>query len=221
MKLESSTENKTTIVSYVTNKIRKEILNGHLQKGEHLIQEEWALKLNVSRMPVREAFAKLQEERLVEIIPHKGTIVTPITKDDIEEIYQTRALMEGFAVEKALPFLSEKDLMSLKNILTRMEELEISDETNDEYIELNHSFHKVILEACPWPRLKKMVQSLGISPIAPSLLKDYYPETQREHRNIYKATLRGDPSELKAAVEYHILSTKNNLIQHMDNLNDF
>lgn len=213
-------KDKTSTVSYVTNSIRKEIMNGNLKKGDRLIQEEWAETLNVSRMPVREAFARLQEEHLVEIIPHSGTIVTPITKSDIEEIYQTRALLEGLAVEKALPFLKESDLNKLNEILIKMEELRISDETNDEYIQLNKGFHEILLKECPWPRLKKTVEMLGISPIAPSLLKDYYPATQKEHRNIYKAALRGDPPEIKAAIEYHILSTKNNLIEYMDIIHD-
>ena len=64
-----------------------------------------------------------------------------------------------------------------------------------------------------------MVETLGISPIAPNLLIDYYHETQREHRLIYEAVLRGDPAELRAAMEYHILRTKNNLIEYMDRLN--
>jgi DNA-binding FadR family transcriptional regulator len=64
-----------------------------------------------------------------------------------------------------------------------------------------------------------MVETLGISPIAPNLLVNYYPETQREHRMIYEAVLRGDPIELRSAVKYHILRTKNNLIQYMEELN--
>jgi DNA-binding GntR family transcriptional regulator len=214
--LGNSKRDKSTIVSFVVNEIRNEILRGNLKKGERLIQEDWAERLNVSRMPVREAFVRLQEEYLVEIIPHKGTIVTPINRHDIEEIYQTRALLEGLAVEKSIPFLTRGDKEELHNILIQMEELKISDETNEEYIQLNRTFHQILRKGCPWLRLKKMVDTLGISPIAPSLLKDYYPETQREHRNIYEAVLRGDPSEAKAAVEYHVLRTKNNLIYKME-----
>src|SRR5699024_705172 len=112
----------------------------------------------------------------------------------------------------------ENDHRKLEKILVRMEELELSDETNDEYIQLNLSFHQTLRSGCPWPRVLKMVENLGISPIAPSLLIDYYQETQREHRLIYESVLRGDTKELKAIVEYHIFRTKNNLIQHMDRL---
>ena len=169
-------------------------------------------------MPIRERLHSFNEG-LVKIAPHKGTIVTPITMDNIEEIYHTRSLLEGLAVEKSLPFLTEVDRNQLGNILNEMEELEISDYTNDQYIQLNADFHETLRKGCPWPRVQKMVETLGISPIAPNLLVDYYPETQREHRRIYEAALRGDPAELRSAVEYHILRTKNNLITYMEVLN--
>ncbi|CRK85105.1 GntR family transcriptional regulator [Neobacillus massiliamazoniensis] len=213
-------EEKSTVVNYVTKSLRKAILNGTLKKGERLIQEEWAERLEVSRMPIREALTQLQMEGLVEMVPHKGAIVTPITRDNIEEIYQTRALLEGLAVEKSLPFLKEVDKNHLKDILIKMEKLEISDATNDQYIQLNAAFHETLRKGCPWQRVQKMVETLGISPIAPNLLVNHYPETQREHRMIYEAALRGDPKELRAAVEYHILRTKNNLIQYMEEINN-
>ncbi|MDQ0245215.1 DNA-binding GntR family transcriptional regulator [Bacillus fengqiuensis] len=217
--MDNKNKEKSTVVNYVTARLRKAILNGTLKKGDRLIQEEWAERLDVSRMPIREALTQLQIEGLVEMVPHKGAIVTPITRDNIEEIYHTRSLLEGLAVEKSVPFLTDEDKRRLKEILLEMEELRLSDETNERYIQLNASFHETLRKGCPWPRVQKMVETLGISPIAPNLLIDYYPETQREHRMIYEAALRGDPAEVRAAVEYHILRTKNNLIHYMELLN--
>jgi DNA-binding GntR family transcriptional regulator len=193
-------------------------MSGILKKGERLIQEEWAERLEVSRMPIREALTQLQMEGLVELVPHKGAIVTPITRDNIEEIYHTRAFLEGLAVEKSLPYLTTEDINQLKDILIQMEKMEISDSTNDQYTQLNAAFHETLRKGCPWSRVQKMVETLGISPIAPNLLVNYHRETQREHRMIYEAVLRGDPSEVKAAVEYHILRTKNNLINYMEEI---
>ncbi|WP_338469704.1 GntR family transcriptional regulator [Niallia sp. XMNu-256] len=217
--MEQDTGEKSTVVQLVTKSLRRAILNGTLKNGDRLVQEEWAERLNVSRMPIRAALTQLQNEGLVELVPHKGAIVTPITNEDIEEIYHTRSLLEGLAVEKSLAFLIKEDKKQLGNILIKMEELEISEETNDYYIQLNTTFHETLRKGCPWPRVKKMVETLGISPIAPSLLVDHYYETQKEHRMIYEAVLRGESSELRSAVEYHILRTKNNLIQYMDRLN--
>jgi hypothetical protein len=65
-----------------------------------------------------------------------------------------------------------------------MEGMEISDATNDQYIQLNAVFHETLRKGCPWPRVQKMVETLGISLIALNLLVNYCPEMQRENRLI-------------------------------------
>ena len=100
-----------------------------------------------------------------------------------------------------------------------MEGIQLSDDTNEHYILLNAAFHEILRKGCPWSRVQKMVETLGISPIAPNLLIDYYPETQREHRMIYESAIRGMLQRLRAVVEYHILRTKNSLIRYMELLN--
>ena len=212
-------DGKTSVMHGVVKELRSAILNGTLKKGDRVIQDEWAKRLNVSRMPIREALAQLEIEGLVEIITHRGAVVTPITRDDFEEIYQTRAILEGLVVEKSLPFITEKDKLDLKKILEEMEQLDLKNATNDEYVALNSAFHETLRKGCPWPRVRKIVETLGISPIAPILLADYYEKTQEEHRRIYEAVLRGDPVELRIAMEYHILHTKNNLIEYVESLN--
>ena len=67
-------------------------------------------------MPIREALTQLQIEGLVEMVPHKGAIVTPITWDNIEEIYHTRSMLEGLAVEKSIPFLTDEEKTFGRNV---------------------------------------------------------------------------------------------------------
>ncbi|WP_233204448.1 GntR family transcriptional regulator [Sporosarcina sp. P17b] len=200
--------------------LRKAILDGTFKKGDRVIQSEWAKKLNVSRMPIREALTQLEAEGLVEIVLHKGAVVTPITRDDIEEIYQARAMLEGLVVEKSLPFLTKEDKEELGRLLKKMESLKLTDATSEQYVALNAKFHGKLRKGCPWMRVHKMVEMLGISPLAPTLLIDYYDRTQQEHRRIYEAVIREDSEELRLAVEYHILRTKNNLIECMNQLNN-
>lgn len=212
-------ENSTTVVLEVIKRLRNEILNGNLKNGERLVQDEWANKLEVSRMPIREALTQLEMEGLVKLIPHKGAIVTSITKEDIEEIFIIRSIVEGLVVQQSLPYLTSEDKEELGSILNEMEQLKLSDETNDPYVQLNASFHEVLHRGCPWSRAKKIVDNLGITPIAPKLLIDYYTGTQQDHRRIYEAVMKDDAIELKVAMEYHILRTKNNLLEVIDRLN--
>ena len=114
--LDNICKEKSTVVNYVTASLMKAVLNGTLKKGDRLIREEWAERLDVSRMPIREALTQLQIEGLVEMVPHKGAIVTPITRDNIEEIYHTRSMLEGLAVEKSIPFLTDEEKTIGRNV---------------------------------------------------------------------------------------------------------
>lgn len=97
-----------------------------------------------------------------------------------------------------------------------MESLKINKDNNELYIKLNNKYHMILRKRSPWGRLKKAVDNLGKSPVAPSLLHAYYEQTQCEHRMIYDAICRGDAAELRAAVEYHVLRTKNKLLEYMN-----
>lgn len=207
---------KSTVVSLVVKELRQAFLDGTLKGGDRIIQEDWADKLQVSRMPIREALTQLEVMGLVKNIPHKGAIVNSFTKEDIEEVYMMRMMLEGLVVEKALPYITEEDKALLEQTLIEMENLEINEETNERYIQLNNRYHKLLRQKSPWIRLMKAVDNLGISPIAPSLLHAYFQQTQREHRLIYEAVCRGSASEVRAAMEYHLLRTKNNLLAYTD-----
>ncbi|UTR11918.1 GntR family transcriptional regulator [Evansella sp. LMS18] len=215
-----TTENKSTIQVHVTNKLRQAIFQGAFKKGDRLIQEEWAKKLGVSRMPIREALKQLEMEGLVKIEPRKGAVVIPISADDISEIYTVRSFFEGLAVEKALPYITENDEAELEEILLLMENLVLTDHNMDYYIGLNKQYHQKLREKCPWRRVKQQADTLwlGFLPIAsPNLLKDCYKTAQNEHRLIFEAVKKRDPALVKSTVQYHVDRNKNSLISIMDN----
>ena len=81
-------ENRDTLHLKVCNVIREAIIRGDFKPGERLKQSDLAEKMGVSRMPVREAFRKLESEGLIKLEPHKGAVVKSISIKDIEEIYQ-------------------------------------------------------------------------------------------------------------------------------------
>ena len=95
----------------VFNTLRKAILKGELKPGERLMEIALAERLGVSRTPVREAMRKLELEGLVSIIPNKGAYVTGITRQDVEDIYAIRSLLEGLCARWATAYITEKQLV--------------------------------------------------------------------------------------------------------------
>ena len=122
-KFKLTEQDRATLQSKVTTKLRDLILKGEFKMGDRLTQEEWAQKLGVSRMPLREALRQLEVEGLVRMEPRKGAIVTPISIEDIEEIYRLRQMLEGEVAVQSLPFLEEEDIKELEYLYEKMLEL--------------------------------------------------------------------------------------------------
>ncbi|MBZ5200120.1 GntR family transcriptional regulator [Planomicrobium chinense] len=212
-------QDRATLQFKVTTKLRELILKGEFKMGERLMQEEWAQKLGVSRMPLREALRQLEVEGLVRIEPRRGAVVTPVSTEDIEEIYQLRALLEGEAVVKSLPFLDEEDIQELEAIYGKMLQLKADETDMESYMRLNAEFHQIIREGCPWRRIQGFIETLwkGIPPYTPSLLANHLPESHKEHGLMLQYIKEKNAEKLKEVTINHILRTKENLIQMIGN----
>ena len=77
--------------------IRARIMDGSVPPGAALREEALAAEIGVSRTPVRDALRRLLADGLVESARNRGTFVAEITTDDLLEVYQLRAMLEGFA----------------------------------------------------------------------------------------------------------------------------
>src|SRR5207249_3993911 len=85
-----------------TELIREAIVDGRLVPGERLKEEELAHELGISRTPVREALLVLQAEGLVDAAPNRGAVVRAHDAVDLDDLYQLRALLEGYAARAEL-----------------------------------------------------------------------------------------------------------------------
>ncbi|KIL45154.1 GntR family transcriptional regulator [Jeotgalibacillus soli] len=213
-----SDQDRATLQFKVTTKLRELILKGEFKMGERLTQEEWAKNLGVSRMPIREALRQLEVEGLVRIEPRRGAIVTPISAEDVEEIYQLRALLEGQAVLKSLPFLDDEDINELERLYEKMIALKEDEKDMEEYMELNAQFHHILREGCPWRRIKGFIDTLwkGIPSYTPSVLSHHLKEAHEEHRLMVEYAKQKNGEKLKEVTENHILRTRDNLLKMIE-----
>ena len=80
-----------------TELIRQAILDGRLEPGSPLKEQQLAHELGISRTPVREALLMLQAEGLIVTTPNRSAVVREHDADDLKDLYQLRALLEGYA----------------------------------------------------------------------------------------------------------------------------
>lgn len=81
--------------------ILDDILDGALPAGEHLVQEQLATELQVSRQPIQQAIALLKSDGLVEEIGTRGVRVAPLDPDRMQHHYDLRAVLDGYGARRA------------------------------------------------------------------------------------------------------------------------
>lgn len=171
----------------IADQLRYAILQGDLKTGQQLKQDQIAAELAVSKIPVREALAQLRKEGLVEIRPNRGAIVSSLTFEEIEEIFEMRLALETVALRKAIPNMTESDFVAAENILSNLDLAE----TIPNWIQINWEFHKTIYRPSGMLRLLETVTSLNANVTRYVTLSgwwdlDYLAKPQSEHWQILK-----------------------------------
>jgi DNA-binding GntR family transcriptional regulator len=200
----------TTIASFVANRLREEIRDGTLPSGTRLRQAHIASTYGVSTTPVREAFAALEREGMLQSSAHRGVVVFEPTAHDLREIYEIRIPLEGLATRLGVPNLTADQLRRLAVLLDRMAAANARQEWKQAG-GLNNEFHSTIYRAAERPRLCRLIEELrdasrayiGLFP----KLGDRVKVVEREHRAILDACLARRPGRAAKAMEDHLLDT--------------
>jgi len=109
---------RVTVADATTDQLRRLIISGELADGTPLRQEALAEELGVSRIPVREALSRLEGEGLAANFPHRGYVVTALSRDEIAELFDLRALIEPNLIALAIPNMTADDLEQAKTVLS-------------------------------------------------------------------------------------------------------
>src|ERR1700754_574176 len=130
---------RTTVVSRVVAEIRLMMRTGELMPGQQVRQESLAVRLGVSRIPVREALTALQTEGVLRHEPHVGYSVTRLNDSELRQTYLMRRALET-EVLLAVPRLSAARLRELTDLNTVVAEaVELGDVNG--IAQANHAFH--------------------------------------------------------------------------------
>ena len=133
----------TTQSERAYQQLRTDILNGTLQPGYPLLEQELAERLGMSRTPVRAAVARLKTDGLVETIRRKGIFVRPLTAEDVEQMYEMMEGLEGMAVKLAATRATEADLDQLQSLADEMGRA-VSAGDLDAWVKADVQFHKLL-----------------------------------------------------------------------------
>ncbi|CAH1653884.1 GntR family transcriptional regulator [Hyphomicrobiales bacterium] len=148
-----------TMAQGATDELRRRILDGELRSGEQLRQTALAEELGISRIPLREALVQLEAEGLVRINAHKGAVVSELTSDEIDELFDLRAAIEPMLLKRSAPKLTQEDFARMRALLDEYDR-ELEDANVRRWGELNAEFHRLLYQHADRPRSIGLVFNL-------------------------------------------------------------
>lgn len=213
--MQNSSIRRETLETQVYQVLHTAILERQLTSGERLVQDELATKLGTSRIPVRDALKRLEMEGLVTIDERGSYFVSMFGVEDLEEIYDLRALLEPYAVAKAVKKLTASELEALERLVQDMEQA-VAEQARERYVQLNEDFHTLLYEASKERRLVRMIKSLwsGHLPFTPLTVPGRLEQSQQEHLALLDALKEGNIEVAQSLVRMHIQNARKGLKVH-------
>ena len=150
-----------TRTQLVVEALREKILNGEIKAGQALRQAALADELNVSRIPIREALLQLEAEGLVAFEPHKGATATELNVEQVDELFELRAMLESNLLASSIPYLSDEKLDEAADILCKLEQALGKENASNTWSELNSNYHNCLYSGADRPQTQDLVNTLN------------------------------------------------------------
>ncbi len=212
----SATAAASTLSEKVYRAFKRDIIHSVYQPGEALSEKALADRYKGSRTPVREAAVRLQNERLLRIVPNRGYFVAQITLQVLNDIYEFRCAVECAAAELAAA--KGVDAESLRK-LAELSLVTCSPDDREScvrFIEADTAFHMLIARLS---RNQMLLQAVGEARSQMERIMfaaidiNYYGEAPgREHREILKAVEERDPEGARQHMYDHIIQSKDKVL---------
>ncbi|MFL6125284.1 GntR family transcriptional regulator [Actinophytocola sp.] len=204
--------------------VRSWIVEGRLRPGERLIEARIAAELNVSRTPVREAVRMLAADGLVVTERNRGAVVRSLGRDDVLDLYELRARLEGYASELAAARATPDDVAAIDEGIRdfgraiRRKDLDHLERTRL-IGEANRRVHAAIIAASRHTRLAHLLSSAVDAPLVFEALREF-TNRELERSNLFHQLIRdtiasGEPMRAGQLMHEHIMLGRDQILANL------
>lgn len=199
---------RSALSQQVSKVIMQGLLDGHLQPGDRLVENDLANLLGVSRSPIREALAELAQSGVVVREMGRGSRIRQWTKQDLEELFGVRSVLEGYAARLVVGRIDDKSRRAFERIITRMRAAAARNDFAT-MIELDLEFHFLFWRHSGNALLQQTLEGLsqqfrlfltmnwkfhgGLSRVATN------------HERLLKALVQDSPAQAEDAIQHHVV----------------
>jgi DNA-binding GntR family transcriptional regulator len=193
--------------------LKKSIVDGIFRPGERLRALRLANDLKISRTPVKEALARLEQEGLVRREQGAGYIVRGLSVSEILNLYRVREVLEVEVAREAVPKMTAAALKAMREALDYADTL-LASESYADFLRANRKFHDLITAQTGNSVLQEVLANLGgrfwsIGTIVVSRHSQRVHDIRRENRAILDALATGDIKVVEEAVRAHVRGAAN------------
>ncbi|MGD1887837.1 MAG: GntR family transcriptional regulator [Cohaesibacteraceae bacterium] len=196
--------------------LREAIVEGTMQDGDLLRQDQIATMFNVSRIPVREALARLEEQGLITNQRYKGAVVSSLSLDEISELFEFRALLESDVIRRSVERISDKSLDEAIDFAAQF----ARETDSNQWGRLNQQFHYTLYKDSNRPYhlqvISKALDNVGRYLRAQLVLTSGIDRARRQHAGILEAAIDRDAEAAAALTRDHILGASQSLIEFLE-----
>lgn len=191
----------------IAGALRQAIVDGVLPPGTRLQEQEFARRLKVSRVPLREAFRVLEGEGMVAIQPHRGAVVSERSDAELGELFAVRAMFEAYAVRSLARERPPEALERLDAIVAEMK-VAVRKGEREAYFRLAAAFHDALIAGSGNALLVRLYDQIRLNlrryQAAMSEVPESPAQSIREHEKIVAAARAGEAEVAAHAAENHI-----------------
>lgn len=208
-----------TLSDRVFEVVREQILKGRLRNGEPIRQDALANELGISKIPLREALARLEQEGLLINHPNRGYYVQPMSRDQVDEIFELRLSIEPQAAAHASQVANDDDRLHAQQAFTTLDTAahsnlaDVAVRNREFHIALVEPGHKEITTQLV-ERLAVLAERYVIAHLAPA---GRDARAHLEHRGLFNAWLERDKRKVEKLLKEHIQGTLKDLRAQLKN----
>lgn len=192
--------------------IRGMILSGQLQVNQVTSVQELIDILHLGRSPVRDAVLKLNEERLLRVIPRKGIYICGIQMKDLVELAELRLAIEMFAIEEAAENCRNAELVEVLERIVAIQAACIERGDENSYLVNDERFHLAIVDNLDNDRMREIMNDNRRQRVAYGFkgltLHRIAAESLEEHKRMLCAIKSGDKEAARLELIRHLTRTK-------------
>ena len=204
-----------SLATQVFEKLEEDIIIGVYPRGEILTEMKLVEQLGVSRMPIREALRRLEQERLI-MESGKGSVVLGITMEDLVDIMDIRQRIEGLAAYYATKNLTPEGREQLRQI-SELQDFYFEKQDVENLRKMDDKFHDAIYQLSNRPVLRDTLVPLHRKSQRYRKIsiedKSRVGHSIEEHKAIYNAIVSGNADLAAQLITAHIQSAKKNMIE--------